>query len=455
MTMAGERGERGLIARAWHALTAAHDPSETAERRPSAGDIAFAAAFFCASLLSSNLVRTAGVFEHPADGITTVLWALALSAPLPFRRIAPEIVVVIVAAAFMIGGIVLVPEIVFSNISLFLAMYSVGVWSTDRRRSIILRIVIIAAMFAWLIIAIFQQSTAQSEDLLPAGAMSPLLAILVIQLLTNLLYFGGSYLFGERGYHSRMERIALHERSLELNRDRELLAAQAVTLERLRIARELHDVVAHHVSLMGVQAAAARTVLPTNPEAAAQALTAVEDGARQAITEMRQLLGTLRDADGRETASAAGSTLGVAAIPELVGRTASAGLPVRLEFLGEPQPLGAAASVTAYRVVQEALTNVRKHGGPIATADVRLRYGTEVLEVEVSNTGRAPARHRRAGLGLLGMHERVLAAGGELEAQARSRGGFLVRARLPLLGQAALPAPAEPELPLTTEPVLP
>lgn len=447
------RGERG--GRAWRALTAAHDPTETAERRPNVGDVVFAIAFFCAALLSSNLVRTAGMYDSPADGITTVLWAVAISAPLPFRRIAPEIVVVLVAAAFMIGGILLVPEIVFSNISLFLAMYSVGVWSTDHRRSIVLRIVIIAAMFAWLIIAIFQQSTAPSGSALPPGAMSPILAIHVIQLLSNLLYFGGAYLFGERGFRSRMERIALHDRSIELARDRELLAAQAVTLERLRIARELHDVVAHHVSLMGVQAAAARTVLPTHPEAAAEALSAVEDGARQAITEMRQLLGTLRDAEGRETAAAAGSTLGSSAIPELVGQTASAGLPVRLEILGEPQPLGSAASVTAYRVVQEALTNARKHGGPAATADVRLRYGGELLELEISNTGRSPSRRGREGLGLLGMRERVLAAGGELEVQARRHGGFLVRARVPLLGRPPLSTARMPDTPPSTEAVTP
>ncbi|MBH0083664.1 sensor histidine kinase [Salinibacterium sp. SWN167] len=401
-------------------------------------DVVLAVGMLVGTLLSTVLTRIAGIYDEPADSVVTLLWAAGITLPLLFRRQQPLAVVIVISVVFMVGATLHVPEVTFCNIALFIALYSVGVWESRRRIATITRIVIIIAMFVWLSISIAQTTTDPDalSGLSRAGAFSPLLAYLVIQFMTNVLYFGGAYYFGERAFRSRVQQDALHERSVELVRERELLAAQAVTIERLRIARELHDVVAHHVSIMGVQAAAARTVLTQDPPAASQALHAVESGSRAAIDEMHRLLGTLRDADSRETATAAASTLGVHSIDELIDTTRTAGMPTRFEQLGEPRALSASTSVTLYRVTQEALTNARKHAGPAGEADVRLRWSASSVEIEIGNSGRAPSKRPSTGLGLIGMAERVNAVGGTLELRPRSRGGFLVRAELPLHADA-------------------
>ncbi|MGV8911161.1 MAG: sensor histidine kinase [Rhodoglobus sp.] len=396
-------------------------------------DVVLAVGLFVGTALSTVLYRIAGFYDEPAEPVLTLVWAALIALPLLYRRKWPVLVAIIVSAVFIFGATIQVPEITFNNIALFIGIYSVGVWEPRRRIATLARIIIIVAMFVWLAIAIARSTTDPDafSGLSRAGAFSPLLAYLVIQLLTNVLYFGAAYYFGERAYHSRLERQALKERSLELVRERELIAAQAVTIERLRIARELHDVVAHHVSIMGVQAAAARTVLRTDADAASQSLEAVESGSRQAIDEMHRLLGTLRDADTRETVTAAASTLGLHSIDELIESNRAAGLPTRFETFGEAHPISAATSVTLYRITQEALTNARKHAGPAGTADVRLRWSENSVEIEISNTGRSASRRSSTGLGLIGMAERVNAVGGTLELRPLSRGGYLVRAELP------------------------
>jgi len=405
-------------------------------------DSVLAAGLFAGTLLSTVLTRISGIFEEPADPVITLLWAAAITLPLIYRRRYPLIVAVIISVVFMVGGIIHVPEVTFCNIALFIAIYSLGVWENNRQVATIARLAIIVVMFVWLAISIFQATTDPEalSGFSRAGAFSPLLAYLLIQLMTNVLYFGGAYYFGERAYMSRLEQSVLRERSVELVRERELIAAQAVTIERLRIARELHDVVAHHVSIMGVQAAAARTVLANDPDAAAESLKAVESGSRQAIDEMHRLLGALRDPDSRETDSAAASTLGIHRIEELIEASRAAGLPTRFEEIGEARPVSASTSVTLYRVAQEALTNARKHAGPTGAADVRLRWYHTSVEIEIGNSGRAPSRRPTTGLGLIGMTERVKAVGGTLELRPRSRGGYLVRAELPVRAELSVHA---------------
>src|SRR5690606_30484660 len=188
---------------------------------------------------------------------------------------------------------------------------------------------------------------------------------------------------------------------------------QAVTIERMRLARELHDAVAHHVSLMGIQAAAARTVLARDPQRAATELERVEDSARQAVTELHSLLGTLR-ADPSEGTDAAGS-IGADRTGALVDDAQRAGMRVTYPVGGDPVDLPPLASLNLYRITQEALTNVRKHAGAGAAVDIRLRYLPEAVEVEIADDG--AGRRRRAwrpngkGLGLIGMQERVSAHG--------------------------------------------
>jgi signal transduction histidine kinase len=211
-----------------------------------------------------------------------------------------------------------------------------------------------------------------------------------------------------------------------------------VHAERRRIARELHDVVAHHISVMNVLVGAARTTMSLDPARAEEVLATTEQTAREAMAEMRQLLAVLRADDEDEPTPQART----AQLPTLVARTCEAGLPTQLRVTGDSRPLPAAADLAVYRIVQEALTNTRKHTQG-ASAQVRLSYQDGAVEVEVLDDG-GTAGHGTAlspggGYGLSGMAERVALCGGALQAGPRERGGFRVHARLPL--PAATPAP--------------
>ncbi|MER5184444.1 histidine kinase [Streptomyces sp. NPDC002896] len=261
----------------------------------------------------------------------------------------------------------------------------------------------------------------------------------------------------------RRWQTAVGERGWLLERERESAARAAIAAERDRIARELHDIVSHNVSLMVVQAGAAREVLGTMPDEAAAALRAVEDAGRGAMTDLRHLLGLLAPSQSGEDADQApaagdkggddGHPMDLAPQPgldrlgPLVDRISFAGLPVEVRISGEPRPLPQGIDVTAYRIIQEALTNALRHGDG-GKAEVTVRYADHALRVEVLNTGpsvltgaaaaqsaptRTAPRHREgAGRGLLGLRERVAVYGGDLDARRRLGGGYRVRARIPL-----------------------
>lgn len=422
-------------------------------------DLVLAAVLAVASAGSVVLYRIAGIGDD-APWWGSALWVLGMTAPLAVRRRWPEVVAITASAAFIIGAMTETMELLFSNIALFIAIYSVGAWSRSRSRANIVRTVIVVSMFAWLFWGLITYSAMQDylPDLGREGLLSPYVAYGLINVLTNLLYFGGAWYFGDAAYRSARARAELEQRTAELAAERERTRVQAVALERLRIARELHDVVAHHVSVIGVQAGAARRVLAKDPDAAAAALSSIESSARDAVDELHGLLGTLRgDADtgsidlatgravGDGPATASTSTRCIDRIDDLVAESATSGLPVTLAIVGEPRAVSAVVDLSAYRIAQEALTNVRKHAGSAATAEVRVRWDDDAVELEVTNsgsatrstTGRSTGTAGRAdpaggGLGLLGMRERVAAAGGTLETGPRARGGYLVRARFPL-----------------------
>lgn len=390
-----------------------------------------AAALLLGAVLSSALGSVAGVYgTDSAQGLQWgLLYAVGLTAPLALRRRFPELVAIAVAIVFFVGVSLRIPELYVGNIALFIAMYTVGAWVDDRRRALFVRVAIIIGMFLWLLVTTFQSATAPTEEgLSREGLFSPFVAFMLIQFLVNAAFFGGAYYMGDRAYASALERAALEDRTRELEAEREVTAAQAVALDRVRIARELHDVVAHHVSAMGVQAGAARAVMDRDPDAARAALAGVEQSARSALDELRHLLGTLRTQNG-ETPNA--STVRLDGLPALIAHATGNGLPTTLTIVGDEVALSDVTQVNIYRVAQEALTNARRHGGADATADVRLRYGDRDVELEITNTGRAPAP-LRPGLGIVGMRERAAASGGTLEATPRTRGGFLVRLRIPL-----------------------
>ncbi len=404
-------------------------------------DLALALSLLVAAVVSAWLGQVAGVYRQdtPAFG-WALLYGAAITLPLALRRRMPEVALIVVAVAFFVGVSFRIPELYVGNVALFIGMYSVGAWVTDRRRATVVRLLIIAGMFVWLLVTTFEAATADDgTGPSRAGLFSPFAAYMILQFLVNAAFFGGAYLFGERAWAQSRERAALEQRTLELEQERELTAAQAVALDRVRIARELHDVVAHHVSAMGVQAGAARTVLERDPAAAREALQTVEQSARGALVELRQLLETLRTPDAETPAD---STVHLSALPDLVAHANANGLPTTFSVVGEPAPASELVQVNVHRVAQEALTNARRHGGPGATADVRLRYEDDALELEVANTGRAPLVGR-PGLGLVGMRERAAASGGTIELGPRPRGGFLVRLRVPLVpSQESAPGPS-------------
>jgi signal transduction histidine kinase len=246
-----------------------------------------------------------------------------------------------------------------------------------------------------------------------------------LDLLGNLIFFagifGGTWLAG-RAIRRRRGR----ERHLIL--EREAKARAAVVEERTRIARELHDVVAHAISVIVLQARGGRHALDAEPDDARKALDAIEHTASQALQEMRRLLGMLRSGD-EEVALAPQPSL--AQLETLVAHVRDAGLPVDVRVEGNPRELAPGVDLSAFRIVQEALTNALKHAGR-ARAQVLVRYGDDALELEVADTGRGAANGAGAGHGLAGMRERVAVFGGELESGPRGEGGFAVRARLPL-----------------------
>jgi signal transduction histidine kinase len=222
------------------------------------------------------------------------------------------------------------------------------------------------------------------------------------------------------------------ERAVEAVRMREEEARLRASEERLRIARELHDALGHHISLISVQAGVALHVNEELPEQARIALSAIRDASKEALTELRSVLDILRQVD--EQAPRA-PTPTLRRLDDLVAGAAAAGLEVRTETVGEARPLPFGVDVAAYRIVQEALTNVARHAGQ-ATATIQVAYGDRELTLQVDDDGRGasatgtPVR----GKGLQGMRERVAALGGDLEAGPRPEGGFRVRARLPLDG---------------------
>jgi signal transduction histidine kinase len=232
----------------------------------------------------------------------------------------------------------------------------------------------------------------------------------------------------------------LHEAALRADEERQAGAARAVADERRRIAREMHDVVAHSVSMMVIQAGGARRILDREPARAVAAAALIERAGREALVEMRHLLGLLH-AEDDPADYAPQPTL--AKLDALVERARAAGLPVSLEVHGSRPELSAGLDLAAYRVLQEALTNVIKHGG-CAPTDVRVHYRADAVEVLVSDRGGGPVGVRLAGSGqgLVGMRERVRMYGGELHTGRRRGGGFEVSARLPLEGEeeAALTA---------------
>jgi signal transduction histidine kinase len=275
----------------------------------------------------------------------------------------------------------------------------------------------------------------------------PLTTSLLDWIITGAIIFAGpsliAWVLGDSMRYRRAYYTALEDRAARLERERDAQAQIAAAAERARIARELHDVVAHNVSVMVVQADGASYALDRSPERARQALAAISSTGRQALSEMRRMLGVLRSDDG-ETGVA--PLPGIAQLGELLDQTRATGLAVSFTVEGVPAPLPGGLALAAYRIVQESLTNTRKHGGPAASAQVLLRYCEDVLVLQITDDGfGAAASADGGGHGLTGMRERVALYNGTLQAGPLPGGGYQVTARLPVVRQRARAAELDSE----------
>jgi signal transduction histidine kinase len=244
-----------------------------------------------------------------------------------------------------------------------------------------------------------------------------------------------AWVLGDSMRYRRAYYASLEDRAARLEAERDAQAKIATAAERARIARELHDVIAHNVSVMVVQADGASYAMDTDPARAREALAAISATGRQALAEMRRLLGVLRhEGDGANSVRA--PQPGIGELGELLDQARGAGLPVSFTVEGDPQPLPGGVALAAYRIVQESLTNTRKHAGPVASASILLRYARDAVVLTISDDGwgdlGGTAPPGAPGHGLPGMRERVAVYGGSVTAGPRSGGGFEVVATLPL-----------------------
>ena len=256
----------------------------------------------------------------------------------------------------------------------------------------------------------------------------------VIDLVTALWFAGwlvASLILGETTRSRRAYLEEVEQRALEAERSREDLALRRAGEERIRIARELHDVLAHRISMISVQSGVGAHLLDRDPGQARIALAAVNKASKEALQELRATLGLLRQVDGPEPRSPAP---GLAQVERVMASTTAAGIEVRLDVSGQPRDLPTGVDLAAYRIIQESLTNVIRHARA-ATARIAIAYGRADVVIEIEDDGRGVEDHSAeagGGNGLLGMRERAAAVGGDLEAGPRAAGGFRVRARLPI-----------------------
>ncbi len=379
-------------------------------RWPHTANAALAAAVFVLEVagILSGLANESGEFSLAMLGDVSPMAYLLLalsSLALLWRKSQPLLVLLATLAASIAWDVLDLAG--GPSGAIFVALYGVGRYITDNRRSLM---AVAAAMV--LVVA---------DDVIEAESASTIGLSLG---LVVLWWYVGRRVRGRREYLSLVE-----ERAEYLERERHAEAQRAVDEERTRIARELHDVVAHRVSMITVQAGAAQTVAESDPERAARAMQAVEEAGREALAELRQLLGVLRADDQQQSL---GPTHGLADIAGLIDEMNRAGVSVSMSTDGIPGDLPAQVDLASYRIVQEALTNVVKHAGRDPRAEVHLSSDGQILTIEVTDRGSGDSRLPGSGQGLVGMRERAALLGGTFEAGPRPDGGFRVVARLPV-----------------------
>ncbi len=380
---------------------------------PHAVDAALALVF-AASALFTAAARFGDDDRYRDDDTLGIVLLLLQTLPIAMRSVAPLGALTVSAgaiSAYMAIGYQGMPA---GTLAALVILYSAASL-TDTRRAILAAAVTAAA------IAIYY-ATDRGD---PGFA----------QAVTTYATYAAGWGLGMYARSRREYTTVVEERASLLERERENRAREAVADERARIARELHDMVGHALNVMVIQSGGAQRVFDSKPDAARESLASIETTGRQALTDMERMLGILRESD--VTDGSLGPQPGLADVDALAKRVAGAGLPVDVTVEGTPVALPASIDLSAYRIIQEALTNALKHAGP-ARASVRIRFAADGVEVEITDDGSGPAAGApgQRGRGLIGMQERVALFGGDLDAGPRAGGGFRVRARLPYGGGA-------------------
>ncbi|MBY8888733.1 sensor histidine kinase [Streptomyces sp. PTM05] len=379
--------------------------------------------FWAVLLLGMSALQVVAESTHPyrmrlamagISGLLCLVWAL--------RRRYPEKMLLLAIAAG-VAQLALDTQVVVADFAMLMIVYTVA--SCGARWAS--RVALVGALSA----------ATLADWRWPSGVDSSGNRIVSVVFLT--VPFALAWVIGDSVRTRRAYYAQLEERAERLHREREAQAKAAVAAERARIARELHDVVAHNVSVMVVQADGAAYVLDSSPDQAKQALGTISQTGRLALAEMRRLLGLLRASD--DSGGEYVPQPGVDQLGDLIEQVRGAGLPVDFAVAGRPRPLSSGVELTAYRIVQEALTNTRKHGGPDVSATVQLTYGDAELRMLIEDDGRGAQREHYEdgaggadglGQGLIGMRERIAMVGGTIDTGPRPGGGFRIAAALPL-----------------------
>ena len=419
-------------------------------------DIITAAVVAFIGLISLELVRSFGTFDELSAPVW-LQWLATISGAvlLVWRRRWPLLVALLAATHMLVVGIAM--PMVMGQFPLqaayFVAFLSAVAWARDRRAMLVVVGVIVVVMFAWLALQFAIGSAIQDvidgmEGQDPSGWIGAIPASVILTVIVNAVFFGGAFWGGQVLWRDARAKAMLEKQAATIAAQSEELRDQAITEERLRIARELHDVVAHHVSVIGVQAAAARRVIARDADAATTALANIESSSREAVTSMRGLLGTLRqihavpDRDGDRQPEPS-----LEQLPDLVASAQSTTRSATYALV-ESDP-GAAALIPSpiahsiYRTAQEALTNTAKHSTATevrVTVRVELGNGSgagngtsSYAEVEIIDNGRPRGEATLGtGLGQLGIRERAASHRAQAEIGPRPTGGYRVRVRYPM-----------------------
>lgn len=369
------------------------------------------------------LLVTAGAGFNPYGAV----WSAALLAPLPWRRVAPAAsaaTVYTVALAHLLAGGVHVEVVVLpADVAVLISLYSVAAYGPrwayrTAMAGAVLGGVLLGAVVGWY----------QGYDTAAAAITATLVILSSATVFTWALF--------RRSRREQVDALVERARRLEVERDQQVTVATVA--ERTRIAREMHDIVAHSLSVIIAQADGGRYAAQADPDAAVRSLTTISETGRAALTDMRRLLGVLRPGDGPAEDPPGGAPAALSPQPAedeihtLVEQVKASGLGVSLVRTGTPRRLPPGTGLSVYRICQESLTNVLKHGGPHARATVLLQWLPASLVLEVSDDGRGAAAADGHGHGLTGMRERATMLGGTLSAGPRPGGGYRVRAEIPL-----------------------